>query len=131
LGVLALFVEEMWIWGEIELRDWITHCITMVRFSILVNGFTVRMFLVTHGLWQGDPLLPLLFVVVMEPLSKMMAVTVDVGLLFRFSVGSRNNEELAVYHLLFADDTLILCDANFVQLRHLRCIFLCFEAISD
>jgi len=37
-------------------------------------------------------------------------------------MGSRNNEELLVYHVLFADNTLIFCDSNSEQLRHLRCI---------
>jgi hypothetical protein len=31
---------------------------------------------------------------------------------------------------LFADDTLIFCGAQDEQIRHLRCIFLCFEAAS-
>jgi hypothetical protein len=48
-----------------------------------------------------------LFVVVMEALSRMMTATLDRGLLSSFSVGSRNNEELLVSRLLFADDTLI------------------------
>jgi hypothetical protein len=34
-----------------------------------------------------------------------------------------------VNHLLFADDTLIFCGAQ-EQIRHLQCIFLCFEAAS-
>jgi hypothetical protein len=67
--------------------------------------------------------------VVMEALSKMLTATRDRGLLSRFLVGSRNNEELLVCHLLFADDTLIFCELNSEQLQHLRCLFLCFEAV--
>lgn len=43
----------------------------------------------------------------MESLSRMLTATLDRGLLSSFSVGSRNNEELLVSHLLFVDDTLI------------------------
>jgi len=64
---------------------------------------------------------------VMEALSRMMTTTVDWGLLSGFSVGLR---KLLVFHLLFADDTLIFCEANSEQLRHLGIIFLCFEAVS-
>jgi hypothetical protein len=66
----------------------------------------------------------------MEALSKMMTATIDRGLLSGFSVGSRNNEELLESHLLFADDTLTFCKANSEQLRHLQCLFLCFELVS-
>jgi hypothetical protein len=34
-----------------------------------------------------------------------------------------------VTHLLFADDTLIFCEANCEQFRHLRCLFLFCEAV--
>jgi hypothetical protein len=83
----------------------------MVRFSILVNGTSAGFFTSSRGLRQGDPLSPLLFVVVMEALSRMLNVTMNQGLLTGFSVGSRDNEDLVVNHLLFADDTLIFCGA--------------------
>jgi hypothetical protein len=78
-----------------------------VRFSILINGLPLGFFSSLRGLRQRNLLSQLLFVVIMEALSRMMSATVDSGLLSGFSVGSRNHEEMVVSHLLFADDTLI------------------------
>jgi hypothetical protein len=66
---------------------------------------------------------PLLFVVVIEVLSKMLSVTVDNGLPSGFLVRSRNNKDMMVSHLLFGNDTLTFCEANCEQLRHMRCFF--------
>jgi hypothetical protein len=111
-------------------RDWIKCCISSVRFSILVNGIPSGFFFSSRGLRQGDLLSPLLFVVVMEALSRMLTATMNHGLLTGFQVGFRNHEVLAMSHLLFADDTLIFCGANSEHIRYLQCIFLCFEAVS-
>ena len=35
-----------------------------------------------------------------------------------------------ISHLLFVDDTLILCDPKSDQIGYLKCILLCFEAVS-
>jgi len=37
---------------------------------------------------------------------------------------------MMVSHLLFADDTLIFCEPVIDQVRDLRCLLLCFEAVS-
>jgi hypothetical protein len=52
-------------------------------------------------------------VVVIEAMCGMMTATVDTTLLSRFSVGSRNNEEMLMYHILFADNTLFFCEVNY------------------
>jgi hypothetical protein len=96
-------------------RDWIRFCISTVKFSILVNG-TPSGFFSSRGLRQGDHLSPLLFVVVMEALSRMLAAALDQGNLTGFSVGSTDSEALVVNHLLFADDTLIFFGAQEEQI---------------
>jgi hypothetical protein len=106
--------------------SWIAHCISLVRFSVLVNGSPAGFFSSSRGLRQGDPLSPLLFFIVMEALSKMITATVDRGFFSGFSVGSRP-PAVNVSHLLFADDTFIFCEANPNQLRHLRVLLLFFE----
>jgi hypothetical protein len=55
----------------------------------------------------------------MEALSRMISATMDRGLLSGFSVELRINAELVVSHLLYADDTLIFCEANYEHLRNL------------
>jgi hypothetical protein len=80
--------------------------VSSVWFSILVNGSPNGFFGSYRGLRQGDPLSPLLFVFVMEALSQMISAAVQGGLLEGFKVGNTSFS-----HLLFADDTLIFCNA--------------------
>ena len=60
---------------------------------------------------QGDPLSPLLFVLVMEALGRMLDKADD-GHMSGFDVGSEEGRSLSVSHLLFVDDTLVFCGAD-------------------
>uniref|UniRef100_A0A2N9I8K0 non-specific serine/threonine protein kinase n=1 Tax=Fagus sylvatica TaxID=28930 RepID=A0A2N9I8K0_FAGSY len=84
----------------------------------------------TRGLHQGDPLSPMLFVIVMEASSKLLDKAIEEGSLAGFSVSGGSNEPITVSHLLFADNTLIFCDADPSQLLYLRVILNQFEAAS-
>ena len=93
-----------------------------VRFSILVNGTPEGFCNSSRGIRQGDLLSPLLFVLVMEAFSRIVNAIVEQGLLSGFSVGERIFLDLVVSHSLFADDTLILCEACLEQIRYVRLI---------
>jgi hypothetical protein len=109
---------------------WISQCISSACHSVLVNGSLAGFFNSSRGLRQGDPLSPLLFIVVMEALSKMLSGAVDSGRLSCFSMGSRP-PMINISHLLFADDILVFCEANPDHLRFLRVLLVCFEAVSS
>jgi hypothetical protein len=95
-----------------------------------VNVIPYGFFSSSHGLRQGDPLSPLLFVIMMEALSKLFSITVQRGFLSGFSMGSGSNGVINISHLLFADDTLVFCGANLDHLLYLRMLLLPFEAVS-
>jgi hypothetical protein len=110
-------------------RKWILACISTARFSILIDGSPHGFFDSSRGLHQGDPLSLLLFVLVMDASSRMLSRAMEGGFLSSFRVDNLNNS-LEISHLLFTDDTLIMCDADVDQIHNLDHILLCFEAIS-
>ena len=109
-------------------RQWIFFCLSTVRFSILINGSPCGFFESSRRLRQGNPLSSLLFVLVMEALGRMLNKAIHEGHLLGFHVGNLERRSLVVSHLLFANDTLIFCDADLDQLLILRIVLIWFEA---
>lgn len=60
-----------------------------------------------------------MFVIVMEAFRCMVSKALLAGLLSGFSVGCPGRGLLVVSHLLFANDTLVFCEADEGQLFHL------------
>ncbi|PNY14401.1 ribonuclease H [Trifolium pratense] len=105
----------------------IMHCVTSPTYSILWNGTQLPPFTPTHGLRQGDPLSPYLFIICMEKLSVAI----------NNAVIQRNWEPIAITthgpqlsHLLFADDVLLFTKAKNSQINFITELFERFSHAS-
>ena len=90
--------------------------ITIVSFSILINGAASPFFHSERGIRQGCSLSPLLFLLVVEGLSRALRDAKNHGSL----KGIHISQALQITHLLFVDDILIFCigsmrDTNTLQ----------------
>jgi hypothetical protein len=57
-------------------RHWIAHCISMVRFSILINCSSSGFFSSSWGIKKGDSMSPLLFMVVLFLIDKQRNIII-------------------------------------------------------
>ena len=111
--------------------SWISWCMSTASFSILINGAFAGFFRSARGLRQGDPLSLYLFVLGMDILSRLINKAVEGNFLYGCKIGGvREEEELEVSHLLYANDTMLFCKDNLDQLAYLGCILMLFEALS-
>ena len=81
-------------------------------FSILVNCSPCAFFQSSRGIRHGDPLSPMLFVIVMEVLSRLIDKAIGAGMLTGFDVSRVTYDPFLISHLLFADDTIIFCEVD-------------------
>lgn len=95
-----------------------TNGLKWIRFSISTMKYLVRVyrghvsFFSAHKLIkQRDPLLPFLFSLAVEGLSKMLEQSKQMQWIQGFSAGT-NTDEYMIFHLLYVDYTLIFCEAK-------------------
>ena len=100
------YLMERMGFGE-KWERWMKACITTVRFSVLINGSPAGFFGSSRGLRQGDPLSPLLFLLVMKVRSRLLKMTEEGGFLRGFQASPNVRGGLHISHLLFADDTIL------------------------
>ncbi|GKE29664.1 RNA-directed DNA polymerase, eukaryota, partial [Tanacetum coccineum] len=106
--------------------QWIRGTFCFAKASILVNGSPTNKFQFHCGLKQGDPLEPLLFILVMESLHLSFCRVVQAGM-FK---GIRLNSLIYVSHLFYADDALIIGEWSSDNLRGIINVLKCFYLAS-
>ena len=73
---------------------------------LLVSLVTLKVFGNSKGLRQGDLLSPLLFLLIMEVLSRILKKTEEGSFIQGFHVGPINSTSIRISHQLFVDDTI-------------------------
>jgi hypothetical protein len=89
--------------------DKIMACVSSVQYNVRFNSMETDVFTPTRGLRQGDPLSPYLFLLVAEGLSSMLRGAEARGEIKGVQVC---RDAPMISHLLFADDSLILMQAD-------------------
>jgi len=110
-------------------RKWMQECISTPTVSVLVNGSPTEKFCLERGLRQGDPLSLFLFLIVAEGLHIMMQSVVEHGMFAPYMVGAQGAVDIS--HLQFADDTLLVVDKSWGNIRILRSVLALFESVSS
>ena len=86
----------------------IMHCVSSSTFSLLWTGNKMPPFKPSHGLRQGDPLPPYIFLLCMEKLFAAISNAVTLGDWEPISIANGGPQ---ISHLLFADDVLLFMKA--------------------
>jgi len=100
-GFLRLLLLQVGI--DFEIVSWIMDCVGNIHFSIMVNGSLTRVFKGQRGLRQGCPLSPLLFLLVINGLSRLIGEAKQNGSLR----GVKVSHSQILTHILFVDDVLL------------------------
>eukprot|EP00253_Pinus_taeda_P030228 PITA_30228 len=94
-------------------------CISSVSFAVLINGSASSFFNSQRGLRQGCPLSPLLFLLVVEGLSRLIHKARREGKVKGIEVAIN----LFISHLLFVDDILIFTNGSSNEIKEYKSIF--------
>ena len=92
--------------------DLIMVCVQTVTYSVLINGVPHGHIKPTRGIRQGDPLSPYLFILCVKGLSNILHEAEREGKITGLPIAKGGTK---INHLLFVDDSLLFCKANFVE----------------
>ncbi|XP_026459853.1 uncharacterized protein LOC113360569 [Papaver somniferum] len=88
--------------------EWLHVIFKSARISLLINGGPCGFFQVSRGLRKGDPLSPILFVLMEEVLSRKITQLVSEGKITLMVI----RKGIGPTHLFFADDVFMFCNGG-------------------
>jgi len=105
----------------------IMNCVSIVSYSVLINGQHMEQFSPSRGLQQGDPLSPYLFLLCAEGLSALIRTAEREGRISGVPIAVGGTR---LSHLFFADDSLLFCRANSMEWSTIMEILNVYERAS-
>ena len=79
---------------------WVMACVTTLNIALLINGAPSRFFKSTRGIRQGCPIYSLLFLLIIEGLSRLLIKAKNEGKI----KGIKLEKDITLSDLLFVDD---------------------------
>src|ERR1044072_288542 len=98
---------------------WVMNLVTTILYKFQVNGSMTDTLLAKRGIRQGDPISPLLFVIMIEYLNRSM-VKMQQNSIFNYHAKC---ESTGLTNLSFADDILLLCRGDYCSVDMLITVF--------
>ena len=101
-------------------------CVSTVSFAVLINEKPTDFFEAAQGLRQGCPLSPLLFLLVIEGLSRLILKEKVSGEI----KGIKINPLLSITHLMFVDDIMLVGSGSLAEWSSLDDYLNTFSSVS-
>ncbi|KAM0914874.1 hypothetical protein ACQ4PT_011243 [Festuca glaucescens] len=105
--------------------DWVAMMLATSSSRVILNGVVGPRFLHRHGVRQGDPLSPLLFILAIEPLHRLFDLATEAGLL-----SPLHGRKARLRCFLYAVDAAVFLNLVRFEMAHVHAILQSFGAAS-